>query len=95
MSSSSTIAKRAFDPCLFGSKPDFIFKTTNQQKFIEVLIGEVKPPKSGKIPIEADTVKIGKIMKSSLDLSIEYGIEDISVYGLQFAGTYLYVITYI
>ncbi|CAH1768910.1 2498_t:CDS:10, partial [Entrophospora sp. SA101] len=89
MSSSSTIAKRAFDPCLFGNKPDFVFKTTNQQKFIEVLIGEVKPPKSCKISIEADTVTIGKIMKSSLDLSIEYGIEDISVYGLQFAGFYI------
>jgi hypothetical protein len=47
MTESSAIAKKSFDPVLLGMKPDFMVKTTNPSKHVELLIGEIKPPKRG------------------------------------------------
>ncbi|CAG8479053.1 12161_t:CDS:2, partial [Ambispora gerdemannii] len=86
MSKSSAQIKRRFDPVLLGVKPDFDVRTTNPAKFVELLIGEIKPPNATENSVMEDLVSLGKTMKATLDKSIEGGIDDLVVCGLQDLG---------
>ncbi|CAG8834481.1 19900_t:CDS:2, partial [Gigaspora margarita] len=86
MSESSAIAQKRFDPILLGTKPDFVVKTTNPKKQIELLISEIKPPNKGDAFVSDDLVSLGKTMKCAIDKSIEDGIDDLVICGLQIIG---------
>jgi hypothetical protein len=82
MAESSAIAKRSFDPVLLGMKPDFMVKTTNPSKHVELLIGEIKPPKTRNALVSEDLISLGKMMKCALDKSINDGVDDLVICGL-------------
>ncbi|KAG9293426.1 hypothetical protein G9A89_009150 [Geosiphon pyriformis] len=86
MSVSSALAKKSFDPSLLGAKPDFTIKTINTRKYIELLIGEVKPPNTRDVLIDKDLISLGKTMKNALDKSIEDGVNDMIICGFQIIG---------
>nr|CAG8601210.1 3702_t:CDS:2 [Entrophospora candida] len=81
MSISSAEDRRSFDPSLFGSKPDFLIRTTNTN-YVELLLAEIKPTKVSIKLFSNDLVKLGKEMKSSIDKIIDEGLLDVSVYGI-------------
>ncbi|CAJ0845598.1 13006_t:CDS:2, partial [Entrophospora sp. SA101] len=85
MSISSAEDRRSFDPSLFGSKPDFLIRTTNTN-YVELLLAEIKPTKVSIKLFSNDLVKLGKEMKSSIDKIIDEGLLDVSVYGIHGAG---------
>lgn len=86
MSESSAIAKRRFDQVLIGTKPDLTVRTTNPKKHVELLVGEIKPPNTRDALVAEDLVCLGRTMKNALDKSIEDGVEDLVVCGLQVDG---------
>ncbi|CAG8634169.1 8224_t:CDS:10 [Ambispora leptoticha] len=86
MSESSAIAKKRFDPVLMGVKPDFTVRTTNPKKHVELLIGEIKPPKVRDALSAVDLVYLGKTMKNALDKSIGDGVDDLVICGIQIIG---------
>ncbi len=69
-----------------GSKPDFIVRTINEKKCVELLICEVKPENTSEKLISEDLVSLGKTMKNSLDKSISDGSNDLVICGLQVIG---------
>ncbi|CAH1762459.1 8459_t:CDS:2 [Entrophospora sp. SA101] len=85
MSNSSAVERRLFDPVFFGSKPDFLIKTTNPNNYSELLFAEVKHRRSTIKAIHEDLISLGKTMKSSIDKLVEEGFEDMCVYGLHVA----------
>ncbi|CAJ0842781.1 7514_t:CDS:2 [Entrophospora sp. SA101] len=87
MSESSATTQRCFDPVLLGAKPDFVVKTTNPKTHIELLIGEIKPPAKEGALVSDDLISLGKTMKCALDKSIEDGVDDLVICGLQIIGT--------
>lgn len=88
MSNSSAMAKGRFDPVLSGSgtKPDFTVRTTNLRKHVELLVCEIKPPKRRDVQVKEDLVYLGKTMKNALDKSIDDGVDDLVICGLQVDG---------
>src|SRR6266511_4647346 len=80
---SSARMKKRFDPTLMGVKPDFIVHTINYSDYIELLIGEFKPPGTKASLVNEDFICLGKTMKYCLDKSIEDGMEDIVISGIQ------------
>ncbi|CAJ0640013.1 5698_t:CDS:2 [Entrophospora sp. SA101] len=91
MSNSSAVERRLFDPVFFGSKPDFLIKTTNPNNYSELLFAEVKHRRSTIKAIHEDLISLGKTMKSSIDKLVEEGFEDMCVYGLHVAGCFYLV----
>ncbi|CAJ0906422.1 1097_t:CDS:2, partial [Entrophospora sp. SA101] len=78
--------KKKFDPTLMGVRPDFIVHTINYNNYIELLIGEFKPPGTKVSLVNEDFVCLGKTMKYCLDKGIEDGMEDLVIGGLQVIG---------
>ncbi|RUS12567.1 hypothetical protein BC938DRAFT_478736, partial [Jimgerdemannia flammicorona] len=78
--------KKRFDPALWGVKPDFIIRTAHDQKHIELLVGEVKPPNAKIGLVKQDLVSLGKVMKNAIDKSIEDGIPNLVICGLHIVG---------
>ncbi|CAJ0751561.1 9838_t:CDS:2, partial [Entrophospora sp. SA101] len=83
---SSAQMKKKFDPTLMGVRPDFIVHTINYNNYIELLIGEFKPPGTKVSLVNEDFVCLGKTMKYCLDKGIEDGMEDLVIGGLQVIG---------
>ncbi|CAG8806801.1 10513_t:CDS:1, partial [Racocetra persica] len=83
MLESSAIAHKRFDPILLGTKPDFVVKTTNPKKQIELLIAEIKPPNKGDAFVSDNLVSLRKTMKCAIDKSIEDGVDDLVICGIQ------------
>ncbi|KAF0433663.1 hypothetical protein F8M41_005012 [Gigaspora margarita] len=54
-------------------KSNFTVRTTNPNKHVELLIGEVKPPNTRDVLVYEDLVCLGKMLKCSLDKAIEDG----------------------
>ncbi|RIB14668.1 hypothetical protein C2G38_1636339 [Gigaspora rosea] len=48
-----------------------IYNPTNPNKHVELLIGEIKPPNTRDALVSDDLVFLGKMMKCSLDKTIE------------------------
>ncbi|CAG8856481.1 7044_t:CDS:2, partial [Gigaspora margarita] len=80
---SYSITQKRFDPILIGMKPDFTVRTTNPNKHVELLIGEVKPPNTRDALVYEDLVCLGKMLKCSLDKAIEDRVDDPVICGLQ------------
>ncbi|KAF0467197.1 hypothetical protein F8M41_026043 [Gigaspora margarita] len=80
------IIQTRFDSILIGMKPDFTVRTTNPNKHVELLIGEVKPPNTRDALVNEDLVCLGKMLKCSLDKAIEDGVDDPVICGLQVIG---------
>lgn len=78
---------KQFDPTLPGSKPDFIIRTINPKKFVELMFAEIKPPNTSADLVNEDLVTLGKTMRASLDMSLEDGV-DLVICGLHVVGWY-------
>jgi hypothetical protein len=70
-------------------KPDFIIMTANSSKHAELLISEIKPPKTRNTLVSEDLVSLDKMMKYALDKSIKDGVDDLIICGLQVIGKYI------
>ncbi|CAG8674827.1 4272_t:CDS:10 [Cetraspora pellucida] len=77
--------KKQFDHILLGSKPDFTIRTTNLKKSIELMFAEIKPPNARSDLVNEDLVALGKMMRASLDKSLDDGV-DIVICGLHVIG---------
>jgi hypothetical protein len=67
-------------------KPDFTITTTNPKQHVELLIGEIKPPKTRNALVSEDLVSLGKMMRCALDKSIKDNVYDLIICGLQVIG---------
>ncbi|KAF0472440.1 hypothetical protein F8M41_025012 [Gigaspora margarita] len=78
-SESSAWIKQQFDPILLGSKPNFTIRTTNLRKSIELMFAEVKPPNARSNLVNEDLVALGKMMRATLDKSLNDGVDIVIV----------------
>ncbi|CAG8830596.1 8182_t:CDS:2, partial [Gigaspora margarita] len=83
MSESFTIGQKCFDLILLSTKLDFVIKTTNSKKQIELLISEIKPLNKEDVFILDDLVSFRKTIKCAINKSIKDSIDDLVIYNLQ------------